>query len=395
MDDGSVFSGQDGGQPFPQPVGVEQVPNAQAPAGRARYLLAIPSGFGEVSASGKSAEAELVRAARDRGMRVVGPNCMGMVNAAAGINASLAPQLPPGGPGLSCLTQSGGFAIAVTMYALDHQMAVAKLCDLGNTSDVQLTEVLRHFRDDPQTRVVGLFLESAREPEALCGEIAELARAKPVVITALGRSEAGARASLAHLGLTPDLDQASREKIAASAIWADTGSELLNAAKARLWQPEAGGRRAAVVTGTGGIGAELADLCVDLGLLVPALSDRLQAALGAHLPAYACLGNPIDATPVWWDYPAIYPAVIDLLAKSDEVDLIVASITDVATTVDALARNLAELRPAKPLVVFWGARDEALDNMRVLEAGRVPCYRSTWETARGAAALAGRPMQAD
>jgi acyl-CoA synthetase (NDP forming) len=170
------------------------------PPGRARFLLAIPSGFGEVSADGASLERELVDEARRLGMRVVGPNTIGMLNGPAGLNASMVPPLPAVGPGLSCVTQSGGFAMAAWMYAHNHGLALNKLCDLGNTADVDVADVLRHLRDDAATEVVGLFLESSRRPDDFAGALAELAARKPVVVARPGASADGRRASFAHLG---------------------------------------------------------------------------------------------------------------------------------------------------------------------------------------------------
>jgi acyl-CoA synthetase (NDP forming) len=123
-----------------------------------KFLLAIPSGFGEVPEGGKALEQELVRMAKARKMRIVGPNTAGMLNCPNGLNASMIPELPPGGPGFSCVTQSGGFGMAVYMYTRDHQLEMAKFCDLGNTSDIGLHEVLCYLANDADTRVVGIFL---------------------------------------------------------------------------------------------------------------------------------------------------------------------------------------------------------------------------------------------
>jgi len=357
--------------------------------GHVAYLLAIPAGFGEASEDGRELERELLRLTAERGIRVVGPNCMGMLNAVHGLNASLVPEIPPGGAGFSCLTQSGGFGIAVTMYALDHQMPVAKICDLGNTSDVQVSEVLAHYRADPETRVVGLFLEAAREAGPFAAEIRKLAAVKPVVMTGLGRTEAGARASLAHLGLTPDLGGAADAGWSGGVIHAQTGRELLNIAKSLCWQPSAPGRRVAIMTGTGGIGAEFADLCCGYGMEVPVFSEDLQQALAAHLPAYAAVQNPIDTTPIWWEFPRVYPALIETLMQSDEIDQVIVSVTDVATGIEDLATAIAGAPRDKPAFVFWGARNHGLDNMRRIEATGLPCYTTTWETVRALVATSG------
>ncbi len=362
--------------------------------GQVSYLLAISSGFAEVSSEGRRLQHDVVGAATRRGIRIVGPNSMGMLNASYCLNASLVPDAPPGGAGLSCLTQSGGFGIAASMYALDHQLPIAKICDLGNTSDVQITEVLDYFGKDTETLVVGLYLEALGDIDALVDAVSNLAKIKPVVLTTPGRTEAGMRASLAHLGLPT---AASRDALSASGapIHASTGRELLNIAKALCWQPPCRGTRVAILTATGGIGAELADLCTDAGMEVPELSAATKLELRSLLPPFAAVGNPIDVTPIYWQFAQVYPAVMHVLLAAEEIDLLIIAITDVATGIEQLATAIVEqLRSTnverKPCYVFWGSRDDALVNMRVLESAQLPCYRSTSETVSAASAHASR-----
>jgi acyl-CoA synthetase (NDP forming) len=158
-----------------------------------------------------------------------------------------------------------------------------------------------------------------------------------------------------------------------------------------MWQPRARGRRVAILTGTGGIGAEIADLAIRHGLDVPSLSPQLQERLRRHLPYYAGVQNPVDCTPIWRDYPKVYPLVLEELAASGEIDLAIVSVTDVAATLSDLASALATWsarRHSMPIVVYWGARHRDHDNMMLIERAFGPCYQSTSEAVRGAAALA-------
>jgi acyl-CoA synthetase (NDP forming) len=354
-----------------------------------RFLLAVPSGFAEAAKDGPALQRNLTEAARRRGIRVLGPNIVGVMNGVLGLNASMMPELPPGGPGLSCLTQSGGFGMALSMYALDHNLPVAKFCDVGNTSDLEIHEVLSYLAQDADTLVIGLFIESVRDQDLFWRALAEAAAAKPVVLTPVGVTPAGRRASLAHLGIAAEA--VARDKLPRGVVIADTAEGLLHSAKAMLWQRKPHGRRAAVLTGTGGIGAELADLAVRQGLDLPILSPQLQKRLFEHLPYYAGASNPVDCTPIWWDYPKVYPSILDRLAESGEVDLVIVCITDVAATLPALATALAtwaSSRLSMPMVVFWGARDRDRENMQILEQAGVPCYRTTLEAAGAATALA-------
>jgi acetyltransferase len=322
-------------------------------------------------------------------MRVLGPNIVGVMNGVLGLNASMMPELPPGGVGLSCLTQSGGFGMALSMYALDHDIPVAKFCDVGNTSDLEVHEVIEYLAQDVDTRVIGLFIESVRDQDLFWRALQKAAAAKPVILTPVGVTPGGRRASLAHLGIAADA-VALRDNLPRGVVVADTALNLLHSAKAMMWQRSARGRRAAIVTGTGGIGAELADLAARQGLDLPKLSPQLQKRLLEHLPYYAGVQNPVDCTPIWWDYAQVYPSVLNKLADSGEIDLIIVSITDVAATLPELAKAVAAWSSGEhslPMVVYWGARDRDRENMRILERAGVPCYRSTVEAASAAAAL--------
>lgn len=363
----------------------------RCPAGQAAFLLAIPSGFGEVAHEGPGLQRRLAEAAHRAGMRIVGPNCVGVLNMDVGLNASIIPLTPPGGrPGLGIATQSGGFGMATAMYACDNELAISSFCDVGNTVDVSLADCLGHLAADPATGVIGLYVESVRDPAEFRHALEQAAERKPVILCALARSPAGQAASLAHVGIAASgtvLAQATGR----AAITVDSGLDLLHVAKMLLWQaPARRGRRLAIVTGTGGIGTEIADLASERGLVVERFSDRLAAAVARHLPAYAASGNPVDLTPVWRDYPKLYPLVLDEIARSGEADLIAVSVTDVPTTRPDLAQSLARAIPGlcAPAAVYWASRDADIANMAPLQAARVPCYRTTRELTLALAALA-------
>jgi len=365
------------------------------PKGKVGFLAAVPSGFAEASDEGAALQRKLAAVAATRGIRVLGPNIVGVMNGVLGLNASMMPELPPGGVGLSCITQSGGFGMALSMYALDHELQVAKFCDLGNACDLDAHDVLDYLGNDADTRVIGLFLESIQDRGAFLHALQAAAAKKPVILTPTGVTEAGRRASTAHLGIAADAISFEGH-LPEGVILADTGLNLLNYAKSLMWQRRAAGRRTAILTGTGGVGAELADLAVKRGLVVPKFSLQLQERLRrrCNLPHYASVQNPVDCTPVWWDYPKIYPQILEELACSGEVDLAIISVTDVAATLPELASALAAWATQQllPSVVYWGARHRDHDNMRIIELAGGPCYGSTIEAVGTAAALASRDL---
>lgn len=387
---------------LPQPVDllVALLPGAplvdaieRCPPGKAAFLLAIPSGFGETGDDGVELQRRLKAAARAAGMRVIGPNCVGILNATTGLNASIIPLMPSGGGrGLGIATQSGGFGMATAMYAADCGLEISCFCDVGNTLDVSLADCLHHLANDPSTAVIGLYVESVREPEAFERMLAFAAQRKPVLVCPLARSPSGQAASFAHVGIEAD-GAALLRTLANHALRVDSGLDLLHAAKALLWQGQhrRRGKRLAIVTGTGGIGTELADLASEQGLLVERFSATLAKAIARHLPAYAASGNPVDLTPVWRDYPRLYPLVLQEIARSGEVDLVAVAISDVPTTSPDLARSLADTAPGLdlPVAVYWASRDADIANMEPLQAARVPAYRATRDVVLALAKLAG------
>jgi acyl-CoA synthetase (NDP forming) len=369
--------------------------------GQVKFLLAIPSGFGEVPAGGKHLEQELIRLATEREIRIVGPNTAGMMNCMQGLNASMLPEMPAGGAGFSCVTQSGGFGMATYMYAIDHQLAMAKFCDLGNTADVSEDEILHYFAHDTDTRIVGVFLESVADRTAFFDQAEALAKVKPLILTSRGQTEAGSRAAMAHIGKATIGTKIQENRRPSRIIRAQTGLEMLHIAKGLSWQPLPRGRKVAIITGSGGIGVELVDLCVEYGLKIPKFSPQLQNALRPYLPAYAGVENPVDLTPIWWDFPKVYPPLIQTLFSSEEIDLLIVTVIDIATTLQELMHAIVEtvttscgdVASKKPIYVYWASPESKLPNMRILERAQIPCYQSTLSTARTAAAICRYAMQ--
>jgi acyl-CoA synthetase (NDP forming) len=276
------------------------------------------------------------------------------------------------------------------MYACDSFLAVSRFCDVGNTADVSAAEIVDALAEDPATGVIGVFIESVRDRALFDNSLMAAAARKPVVLCTVGRTPAGSNASLAHVGIQPDW--IVRSALPDGVLPVSTGHELLTIANAALWHARrASGHRLAIVTGTGGIGSELADLAHESGLRVPAFSAGLRAQLAGLLPSYAGTGNPVDMTPIWRDYPVVYPEVISAISQSGEADMIAVSITDVPTAIPDLAVALARLAATSgilPMVAFWGSRDGDLGNALAMREARIPLYRSTRDAINACAALA-------
>ena len=347
------------------------------PKGKVRFLVAIPSGFADMPGAGDALQEELVACSRKAEITVLGPNVVGLMNCEIGLNASMMPLMPPGGAGVSFLTQSGGFGMAMSMYTNDNGLKVAKFCDCGNSAGVQAEQLIGFLADDPATHVIALYLESVRDERMFFHNLEVATRKKPVALCVLGRTSAGQMASQAHLGRRSNMSELVA-KLPETVHVAETAQELLDACQALSFQGKATGNRIGIVTGTGGIGSELADLACDAGLEIPSFSGRLRERLAAFVPEYASVANPVDVTPIWQKYPTVYPALIQEINSSDEVDGLLISITDVPTTFPDLANTLvAEGRFGRPAVVYWGSRNADLEPMYRLQMAGIPCFRST------------------
>lgn len=363
--------------------------------------VVLSAGFAEVGEAGAKLQAEAVAAARAGGVRLVGPNCFGVQNAGLPLNASIAAGLPRGGGGVAVVTQSGSYGMAVHALGQDEGLRVAKVLAVGNKADISDAEVLSYLRQDPDTSVICLLLESITHAREFFAEACQTTVRKPVITVLGGRTSAGQRAALSHTAAmaTGDAvrDAALRQ---AGVVRVRTGLQALDAARALSSQPVPRGRRVAVVTNSGGTGVELADLLADEGLVLPELSAPLQEQLRAIMPGYASARNPVDMTPAWHLFPTVYPGAIEMMARSGEVDVVVpvllqrSASREVAAAVrDAVLRLRRDAVPV-PVYVCWVASRANEAHAHVLRDAGVPCFAWPDRTAAavGVAVRCGQRM---
>jgi acetyltransferase len=367
-----------------------------------RAAVVLSAGFAETGDEGAKLQADALAAARAGGVRLVGPNCFGVQNADLPLNASFAAGAPRGGGGVTVVTQSGSYGVAVHALGQDEGLRVAKVFAAGNKADITDAELLGYLRQDPETRVICLLLESITDARQFFTEARQTTPHKPVIAVVGGRTEAGRRAAVSHTGAhgTDDAirDAALRQ---AGVVRVRTGLQALDAARALASRPVPRGPRIGVVTNSGGTGVELADLLADEGLTVPELSGPLQDRLRALLPAYGSARNPVDMTPAWRLFTTVYPAAIEMLARSGEVDAVVpvllqrSASAEVASVVrDAVSRLRADGVPV-PVYVCWVAPRDADQHADLLRDAGVPCFAWPERTARavGTAVRCGSQMR--
>lgn len=375
---------------------------ADAAAAGVTAMVVLSGGFAETGPDGVALQDELV--ANAGGVRVVGPNCFGLQNCDLPMNASIAAGLPTGGGGISFVSQSGAYGMAIYDLAHDERARFAKICAPGNTCDVTVAELAGELARDPATRTLCFLLESVGDGRGFVEKARAATPHKPVIVAKTGRSEAGARAAASHTAALAAQEAVWRGAFRqAGIVEVRSGQELLDAARAMDGQPLPAGDRVAIITNSGGTGVELADLLADERLTVPALSPALQERIREMLPAFASPVNPVDVTPVWSRFAELYPALTDLLARSGEVDAVVPVLLQRAAmdepTTTALIAAVQKLRADGvdvPVYACWVAPAKARPNAdRLAEAG-IPVLDWPARTARaiglarGYAAARGR-----
>jgi len=261
-----------------------------------RGLVIISAGFGETGPEGKERQEVLRGKILSYGMRCVGPNCLGIINTdpEVNLNATFAAVAAPRGT-LSISTHSGALGLALLDYVKSNSLGIAHFASIGNRIDISSNDLLEFWKDDENTRVILLYLESFGNPGKFSRIARSVSRKKPIVAMKSGRSEAGGRAASSHTGALAASDVAVDALFRqAGVIRVNTIEEMFNVAKGLAHQPLPKGSRVAILTNAGGPGILAADAAVGWGLSVPTLSDDTRKKLAEFLPKEASLSNPVD-----------------------------------------------------------------------------------------------------
>jgi acetyl coenzyme A synthetase (ADP forming)-like protein len=294
----------------------------QCAAAGVRGIVVISAGFSETGEEGAKLEAELLAIVRNSGMRMVGPNCMGLLNTAPSVqlNGTFAPVYPPAG-NVAMSSQSGALGIAILDYATRNNIGISQFVSVGNKADVSGNDLILSWEDDPQTDVITLYLESFGNPKKFSRIARRIGRRKPIIAVKSGRSESGSRAASSHTGALASSDVAVQALFRqAGVIRVDTIEELFDAANILARQPIPAGNRVGIVTNAGGPGILAADALEANGLVLPELSAELQGQIRARLPAEASTRNPVDL--IASGGPGEFEHATSLLLESGEVDAV-------------------------------------------------------------------------
>ena len=338
-----------------------------------RAICIITAGFGESSVEGREIEVAMVRRIRDAGCRLIGPNCMGVLNTdpAVRLNATFSPVYPPAGS-VAMSTQSGSLGLAILDHARQLNIGISSFVSVGNKADVSGNDLLEFWERDPRTSVILLYLESFGNPAKFSRIARRISRSKPIVALKSGRSTAGARAAASHTGALASADAFVDALFHQSGvIRTDTVTELFDVATLLARQPIPRGRRVAILTNAGGPGILAVDACQAHGLSVADLSEATRRQLRSFLPAAASVSNPVDmlaSAP-----PEHYQRSLELLLQDDGVDsVMVIFIPPLVTDADRVAAAIASAAATR--------RDKPVSGVFMRSAAApaalaaVPCY---------------------
>jgi acetyl coenzyme A synthetase (ADP forming)-like protein len=344
-----------------------------------KAMVIISAGFSETGKEGQARQAELVNVCRGAGIRLIGPNCMGIANTnpAVLLDATFAPVVPPRGR-VGFSSQSGALGFAIMEFANSLGMGISTFVSVGNKADISGNDLLRYWEADDDTDVILLYLESFGNPKKFSQIARRVGHKKPIAVVKSGRSAAGARATSSHTGALIAASDVTVDALfrQAGVIRTDTLAELFDVASLLANQPLPKGNRVGIITNAGGPAILCADACEARELEVPLLCEDSQTKLSVFLPSGASPRNPVDMLA---SAPAEhYRRAIEIVAADPQVDSLIVIFTpplvtradDVATAILEAAQQIDK---QKPLLSVFLSAEQAPKKLRSTERS-IPSY---------------------
>jgi acetyltransferase len=340
----------------------------------AKTIVVITAGFKEVGAQGAEAENELVALCRAHGVRLMGPNCLGVLNTHHAMNATFAPTVPPPGQ-ISVISQSGALCVAILDWAASQKLGLGKVISFGNKADLNEVDFIQALAADVETKVIAGYLESIKEGDKFLRVAEQAANVKPVVVLKVGVTQAGAKAASSHTGSLAGADIAYGAAFKRSGvIRAESFEALFDYALAFATQPLPAGERVAIITNAGGPGIMAADAAETLGLKLPSPSELTKTKLREALPPTAAFNNPVDV--IGDAEPDRYIKAFAAIQEDDTIDAVIVVATPQNMTQPLeLAEKLAATHLGKKplLTAFMGGEEVAAAKVKLMELG-IPNY---------------------
>ncbi len=337
--------------------------------------IIISAGFREAGSEGLAREQDVVAIARRYGIRIIGPNCLGLIDTKTPLNASFSAGMPPAGP-MAFMSQSGALGTAILDWALAGQLGLSKFVSLGNKADVDEVDLLQAWGDDPASRVILCYIEGLPDGEAFIRVAREVTRKKPVIAIKSGITRAGARAVTSHTGSLAGSEQAYQAAFRqAGVLRAENLQDLFDLARGFAYLPMMKGDRIAIVTNAGGPGILATDALERAGLRLARLKAATIRKLESHLPDAASAANPVD---VLGDARADrYRFALQTLLDDRAADAILVILTPQAMTeIEATAQAIADLAAEHsiPIAPVFMGEARVAQGIQILRAHGLPNF---------------------
>jgi len=341
-------------------------------------VIIITAGFKEVGEEGRELEKQVVRIAKQAGIRVIGPNCLGVIVPANNLNASFGGDLPAPGA-IGYLSQSGALLAAVLDMAGAGGIGFSKLVSIGNKADLNELDIIEAMACDPDTKVIAGYLESISDGNVFVREAEQISHDKPILLIKAGGTSAGAKAASSHTGSIAGAETTYEcvfER--AGIVRCNSIKQQFDYAQAFANQPLPKGTRVAVITNAGGAGIMAADAVERQGLTFTQPTEKTVTKLAEKLPAAANFYNPFD---VLGDALADrYEYAMDVVLDDPNVDILLIlltpqAMTEIAATAEAIART-AKRKTEKPILACFLGANEVKKGVRILRENKIPQYDS-------------------
>jgi acetate---CoA ligase (ADP-forming) len=342
----------------------------------AKAVIVITAGFKEVGAEGVGLERELAESARASDVRLLGPNCIGVLNTHHRMNATFAPAMPPPGR-ISVISQSGALCVAILDWAATEKIGMGKVISLGNKAELNEADFLEALAEDKETAVIVGYLENIVDGSRFLQIAEQTAARKPVLVLKAGTTKAGAKAASSHTGSLAGADEAYTAAFKHSGvIRAESFERLFDYALAFGTQPLPQGTRVTVITNAGGPGIMAADAAEANGLELVAPTDGARHKLKGFLPTTAAFGNPVDV--IGDADPARYVKALEVLQEDANTDAILVLVTPQNMTQPlVLAQGLEKAhKKKKPLLTAFMGGDAMAEAKEYLTSMGIPNYPS-------------------
>lgn len=341
-----------------------------------KSVIIITAGFKEIGTEGQRLEQQIIQIAKQGGIRVIGPNCLGVIAPASNLNASFAGDLPKEGT-IGYLSQSGALLAALLDIANAHGIGFSKLVSIGNKADIDELDLIKSFGTDSDTKVIAGYLENITDGNSFLEEAEKISHKKPIILIKSGSTSAGAKAASSHTGSLAGAETAYEAVFERSGvIRCNSISEQFDYAQAFSNQPLPSGNSVAVITNAGGPGIMAADAIEKEGLVFAKLTDQTQEKLAGGLPSAANVHNPID---VLGDALADrYEFALDVVLDDPNVDTVLVlltpqAMTEAVSTAEGMAKIL-DKKNKKPVFASFIGATQVAESIKVLRNNGIPQY---------------------